>query len=129
MPRFLSTTDAAPAGSRTVHAVLTGPAYKRLVVSALPGLRPDGSLAEGEAAQVEQAFDTLAGLIATAGLTRDDVVRIAAFVTFADSQGLVAAVAAARLGGLRPALAVRQVVSLSHAGSLIEIDAEAVREG
>lgn len=127
MPRFLSLPDAAPA--RAVHAVLTGAAYKRLVVSALPGARPDGTLPEGATAQVEQAFDNLAGLITASGLTRDDVVRVAAYLAFADSEGLVAAAATARLGVLRPTLALRQVASLTQAGALIEVDAEAVREG
>ncbi len=129
MPRFLSVIEAAPVPSRTVHAVLTGAAYKRLVVSALPGVKPDGTLPEGAAAQVEQVFDNLAGLIAAAGLTRDDVVRVAAYLAFADADGLVAAAAAARFGALRPTLALRQVASLTQAGALIEVDAEAVREG
>jgi 2-iminobutanoate/2-iminopropanoate deaminase len=128
MPRFLSIAEQTSVSPRPIHGVLTGAAFKRLVVSALPGMRPDGSLPEGLAAQAEQAFENLATLIEAAGLTKDDIVKIAAYVAAPGAKALVHRTASLKLGGLRPATAVRQVVSLSQAGCLVELDAEAVRE-
>ena len=128
MPRFLSVAQPDATTPRPIHGVLTGAAYKRLVVSALPGVRPDGSLPEGLEAQTAQVFDNLATLIDAAGLGREDIVAVSAYVAVPGAKATVHRMAAAKLGGFRPATAVRQVVSLSQAGSLIEIDAEIVSE-
>ena len=128
MPRFLSIADHASSSPRPIHGVLTGPASRRLVISALPGVRPDGTLPDGLPAQVEQVFVNLAILIDAAGLDRDELVRIAAYVTTPGSKALIYRAATTALGGLRAATAIRQVMSLSQAGCLIEIDAEAVQE-
>lgn len=128
MPRFLSIAENSLSTQRTAHGVLSGTAYKRLVVSTLPGVRADGSLPEGLAAQTEQAFDNLATLVDNAGLMADDLVRVAAFVAMPGSEGLVLSVATSRLGPIRPSLSVRHVNSLTQTNCLIEIDAEAVRE-
>ena len=128
MPRFLSIAHADATAPRPIHGVLTAAAYKRLVVSALPGVRPDGTLPDGLEDQAEQAFANLAALMAAAGLKREDLVAVAAYVSVPGAKALVHRIAAYKLGGFRPSTAVRQVVSLSQAGSLIEIDAEAVEE-
>ena len=129
MPRFLSIAETSVSSlPRPIHGVLTGPVFKRLVVTALPGVRPDGTLPEDLPGQAEQAFDNLATLIAAAGLEVDEVIRVSAYVAATGSKAMVHRMAALRLGGIRPTTAVRQVVSLSQAGCLIELDAEVVRE-
>jgi 2-iminobutanoate/2-iminopropanoate deaminase len=128
MPRYLSIAQPDSASPRPIHGVLTGAPYKRLVVSALPGVRPDGTLPEGLQAQAEQAFENLAQLIGIAGLRREDIVRLSAFVAASGAKALMHRIAATKLGGLRPATAVRQVVSLSQAGCLVELDAEVLSE-
>lgn len=128
MPRFLSIAQHDSSTPRPIHGVLTGSAYKRLVISALPGVRPNGTLPEGLTAQAEQAFDNLAHLIEIAGMRREDIVSLSAYVAVAGSKALLHRAAAAKLGGLRPATAVRQVVSLSQAGCIVELDAELVSE-
>ena len=127
MPRFLSV--ALPASTpRPIHGVLTAEASKRLVVSALPGIRPDGTLPEGLDAQAGQAFDNLAALLDAAGLRREHLVVVAAYVAVPGAKAAIHRIATTKFGGFRPSTAVRQVVSLSQAGSLIELDAEAVTE-
>lgn len=128
MPRFLSVALADASTPRPIHGVLTAAAYKRLVVSALPGVRPDGTLPDGLDAQAEQAFENLAALLGVAGLRREDIVAVAAYVAVGGAKAAIHRIAVAKLGGFRPSTAVRQVVSLSQAGSLIELDAEAVSE-
>ena len=128
MPRYLSVALHDSNSPRPIHGVLTSAGHKRLVVSALPGVRPDGTLPEGLVAQAEQAFDNLAHLIEIAGLKRDDIVSIAAYVAASGAKAMLHRIAAAKLGGLRPATAVRQVVSLSQAGCMVEIDAEILAE-
>lgn len=128
MPRFLSVAQPDATTPRPIHGVMTGPAFKRLVVSALPGVRPDGTLPEGLEAQAAQVFDNLATLIDAAGLGREDIIAVSAYVAVSGAKATVHRVAAAKLGAFRPTTAVRQVVSLSQAGSLIEVDAEIVNE-
>jgi enamine deaminase RidA (YjgF/YER057c/UK114 family) len=128
MPRYLSVALHDSSSPRPIHGVLTSGIYKRLVVSALPGVRPDGTLPDGLPAQAEQAFENLAQLIEIAGLKREDIVSIAAYVAASGAKAMLHRVAATKLGGLRPATAVRQVVSLSQAGCMVEIDAEILAE-
>ncbi len=128
MARYLSIAQHDSATPRPIHGVLTGTPYKRLVVSALPGVRPDGTLPEGLPAQAEQAFENLAQLIEIAGLRREDIVSLTAFVAASGAKAMMHRVAAAKLGGLRPATAVRQVISLSQAGCIVELDAEVLSE-
>ena len=120
MPRYLSVAEHDSTAPRPIHGVLTGPTQKRLVVSALPGVRPDGTLPEGLPAQAEQAFANLAQLIEIAGLRREDIVSLSAYVAASGAKAMLHRVASAQLGGLRPATAVRQVVSLSQAGCMVE---------
>ncbi len=129
MPRFLSVAQAEATTPRPIHGVLTAATAKRLVVSALPGVRPDGTLPEGLDGQAEQAFANLATLLGAAGLRREDVVSVAAYVSLPGAKATIHRIAASSLGGFRPTTAVRQVVSLSQAGSMIELDAEVVAEG
>ena len=128
MPRFLSAAQADSSTPRPIHGALTASNARRLVVSALPGLRPDGSMPEGLEAQAEQAFDNLAAMIAASGLRREDIISVAAYVAAPGAKALIHRVAAARLGGFRPTTAVRHVVSLSQAGSEIELDSEIISE-
>ena len=128
MPRYLSVAQHDSHTPRPIHGVLTGAAAKRLVVSALPGVRPDGTLPEGLTAQAEQAFENLAQLIDIAGLRREDIVSVSAYVAASGAKALLHRIAAAKLGGLRPATAVRQVVNLSQAGCVVELDAEVLSE-
>lgn len=128
MPRFLSVVQTDTSLPRSIYAVLTATARKRLAVTALPGLRPDATLAEGFEAQVEQAFANLAGLLGTAGLKPDDLVAVTAYVALPGMKALVQLAAVSKLGTMRPAVAIRQVVALTQSGSLIELDAEAIAE-
>ncbi len=128
MPRYLSFNDTATSASRSVCAVLTGTAYKRLVMTGVPGLRSDGGLPEGLPGQAEQAFDNLAAVIEASGLVREDIVRLVAYVAVPGSAALVQGIATTKLGALRTAMAIRHVNALSQAGYFIEIDAEAIRE-
>lgn len=128
MPRYLSVAQANASTPRPIHGVLSGAAYKRLVVSALPGVRPDGTAPDDLEGQAAQAFDNLASLLDAAGLRREDIVAVSAYVAVPGAKATIHRIATAKLGGFRPTTAVRQVVSLSQAGSLIEIDAEALAE-
>jgi enamine deaminase RidA (YjgF/YER057c/UK114 family) len=73
-------TIAAPFG-RYSHGVATAGAGRLVLTSGQLGLRADGSLPEGALEQARQCFANCAAILAEAGLTPADVLRVNAFVT------------------------------------------------
>lgn len=71
---------AAPFG-RYSHGVVTGGGGRLVLTSGQLGLRPDGTVPEGALLQAQQCFANCTAILAEAGLTAADVVRINAFVT------------------------------------------------
>lgn len=79
--RVLSPPTIAPPFARYAHGVAV-PAGARLVVtSGQLAVLPDGSVPEGAAAQARQCLAQCAAILAEAGMTAADVIRINAFVT------------------------------------------------
>jgi enamine deaminase RidA (YjgF/YER057c/UK114 family) len=80
------------------------------------------------AAQLIQAFDNLAAVLAQAGMSMANVVRLNYYVT--DMQAFIgaAAVVGARLSscGVKPAGTLLGVTSLFHPDALVEIEATAI---
>ncbi|KGJ04376.1 Enamine deaminase RidA, house cleaning of reactive enamine intermediates, YjgF/YER057c/UK114 family [Paracoccus halophilus] len=71
---------AAPFG-RYSHGVATRGAGRLVLTSGQLGLRADGSLPEGALEQARQCFANCAAILAEAGLSARDVLRVNAFVT------------------------------------------------
>lgn len=81
MFKFLSPKSIRPPFARYSHGIEV-PAGKRLVIcSGQLGVGPDDSIPEDAAAQAELCFSNVAAVLAEAGLSLKDVVRINAFVT------------------------------------------------
>lgn len=79
--RMLNPKNIAPPFARYAHG-LEVPASARLVVaSGQLGVAPDGSIAADAGAQAEQCFANTTAILAEAGMTPQDVIRINAFVT------------------------------------------------
>jgi enamine deaminase RidA (YjgF/YER057c/UK114 family) len=81
MLKFLTPRSIRPPFARYSHGVEV-PAGKRLIVcSGQLGIGPDDSIPEDAGAQAELCFSNIATVLAEAGLSLNDVVRINAYVT------------------------------------------------
>lgn len=102
---------------------------ERLVISGQIGVRPDGSVVEGLEAQADQAWANLLAVMAAAGFERRHLLRAIVYVTV---PGQVAVYRKARdraLEGHLAAMTYIEVAGLAAPEFLIEIEAEAVKEG
>src|SRR6187200_309522 len=81
MFRFLTPKSIRPPFAKYSHGIEV-PAGKRLIVcSGQLGVRPDDSIPEDAAAQAELCFSNVSAVLAEAGLSLKDAVRINAYVT------------------------------------------------
>jgi enamine deaminase RidA (YjgF/YER057c/UK114 family) len=63
------------------HAVVVPAGTRMLFCSGQLGMAPDGAVPESAEAQADLCFAAIGHMLADAGMTRDDIVRINAFVT------------------------------------------------
>lgn len=102
---------------------------ERLVISGQIGVRPDGTVVEGLEAQADQAWANLLAVMTAAGFERRHLLRAIVYVTL---PGQVAVYRKARdraLEGHLAAMTYIEVAGLAAPEFLIEIEAEAVKEG
>lgn len=77
----LTPPSIRPPFARYAHGI-EAPAGARLVVtSGQLGVAPDGGVAESTREQADQCFANITAILAEAGMTPGDVIRINAFVT------------------------------------------------
>jgi len=86
-------------------------------------MRPDGSHLPFDD-QVHQAIDNVLALLRSAGATRDDVLKVTAYIVGVERWPRFNAIYAEVMGNARPARTVMPVDQLHH-GYLVEIDAVA----
>lgn len=128
MPRFINPQTIAAPGSSYTHGVLTLPHAKRLIISGQIGVKPDGTVAEGMAAQAEQAFSNLGEVIKASQMEVTDIVKT---VIYCVNREDIPAMRVARekfLGTHAPASTLLIISGLASPDFLIEVEAEAVRE-
>ncbi|HEX2727452.1 MAG TPA: RidA family protein [Beijerinckiaceae bacterium] len=128
MPRFLNPPTITPPSSRYSHGVAHDLHGRRLVISGQVGLRPDGTLADGLEAQLEQCWDNLIAVLRSADMDVADLVKVTIFVTVPEAIAISRQVRERKLGGHAPASTFLQVAGLARADFLAEIEAEAVKE-
>lgn len=76
------TPDAVPAPlANYSHGVEAPPGARLLVTSGQLGSEPDGAIPEGAEAQARLCFRQIEAILGAAGMGREDVIRINAFVT------------------------------------------------
>jgi enamine deaminase RidA (YjgF/YER057c/UK114 family) len=79
--RSLAPPSIAPPFAAYAHGVEVPPGARLVVTSGQLALAPDGSVPEGAEAQAGLCFRNCAAILAEAGMTPADVIRINAFVT------------------------------------------------
>jgi enamine deaminase RidA (YjgF/YER057c/UK114 family) len=81
------------------------------------------------AAQARQAFDNLATALERAGFALTDVVRTRMYITDISRWEELGRAHGDVFGDIRPATAMIGVSALLHPAMLVEVEADAVREG
>ncbi len=114
--------------SRYSHVALAEAVSRRLEISGQVGIRPDGTLAEGLEAQLDQALANIDTALGAAGMGRGNLMKITVYLT----QNTPEAVAAYRtrrdiwIGETTPPAATLLVVAgLASPALLCEVDAVA----
>jgi enamine deaminase RidA (YjgF/YER057c/UK114 family) len=79
--RQIDPPDIAPPFARYAHGVEVPPGRRLIFTSGQLGLAGDGTIPEDAGAQAEICLANIDAILRAAGATRDDVVRINAFVT------------------------------------------------
>lgn len=128
MPRVVNPRGIAPPGSRYAHGVVHSARARRLVISGQVGQRLDGSVPNDLAEQMEAAWDNLTAILADAGMSVTDLVKISAFTTVSGSVSTYRTIRDRRLGGHLCAATYLEVAGLAAPHLLFEIEAEAVCE-
>jgi 2-iminobutanoate/2-iminopropanoate deaminase len=117
----------APPVAAYSHAVEIAPGARTLHISGQIGVKPDGGIAEGIAAQVEQAWKNLVAILDDAGMGVEDIVRTTTFVTRADDVAATREIRARYLGDLKPASTLLVVAALARPEYLFELEAVAAK--
>lgn len=129
MPRNLDPQGLPRSFGQASHGVLVGAPFKRLITSPQSGARTDGTFAEGVEAQLEQSIDHVLTLLSAAGLEVRDLVRIAIHTKIPGSASACATIRDKKLAPGRPTASYREVAGFADPDCLVEVEAEAVREG
>ena len=128
MPIFLNPKGVARPTSRFSQGVLHDPPTRRLLISGQVGARVDGVVVEGLEAQTELIFDNIELVLAEAGMTIRDLVKLTIFCAAPGGAGAVREIRNRRLGDHCPASTFLQVAGLANPAYLVEIGGEALRE-
>ncbi len=119
---------AAPFGRYSHGVAIDGPG-RLVATSGQLGLRADGSLPEGAFAQAQQCFANCSAILAEAGLSAADAMRINAFVTDRAHFGDYMRARDEWLAGLEqlPASTLVIVTGFTRAEFLVEVEVTAFR--
>ena len=81
MHREINPSDFPAPQSNYSQGVAHNAVSERLVISGQVAVRPDGSVAEGLEAQMQQTWDNFLAVLQTAGFDKADVVKVTLFTT------------------------------------------------
>ena len=104
------------------------PAGARLLFTAgQVGVAPDGTTADGFAAQADQTWANIMALLAEGGMGVEDIVKITGYIVGHENFPAYAAARKKALGGIRPASTAIIVPALALPEWVIEIEAVAAK--
>jgi enamine deaminase RidA (YjgF/YER057c/UK114 family) len=125
MPVTLSNPPGVHTPGPYSHAALVSGAGQRLVLSGQVGVKPDGTVVEDGAAQMEQALANIGTILAAHGMSQANLVKMTVFLT---DPALIPAWRTARgawLGAHKPASTLLIVAGLADPKFKVEVEAEA----
>ena len=103
------------------------PGARLLFTAGQVGVAPDGTTAEGFAAQADQTWANILALLAEGGMGVDDIVKITGYIVGHENFPAYAAARKKALGGIRPASTAIIVPALALPEWVVEIEAVAAK--
>jgi enamine deaminase RidA (YjgF/YER057c/UK114 family) len=128
MVKHHNPSTVAPPFSSYSHGVEAAAGARWLHISGQIGVRPDGSLAPGAEAQMEQAWRNVFAILDAAGMSRRDLVKTTIFLTAQGDVGLARQVRERMLEGAAPASTLIFVAGLARPEWVVEIEAISAAE-
>jgi 2-iminobutanoate/2-iminopropanoate deaminase len=125
MPITLSSPPTVHAPGAYSHAALVTGGTERLVLSGQVGLKPDGTMVEDAAGQIDQALANIGAILAAHGMSQANLVKMTVFLTDPALVGVWRTARGGWLGGHRPASTLLIVAGLADPRFKVEIEAEA----
>ena len=103
------------------------PGARLMFTAGQVGMAPDGTTADGFAAQADQTWANVLALLAEGSMGVDDIVKITGYIVGHENFPAYAAARKKALGGVRPASTAIIVPALALPEWLIEIEAVAAK--
>jgi len=125
--RLHNPSNIAPPFSCYSHGASVPSATNLLFVSGQVGVTPDGVVPDDMAKQIELAWDNLIAVLADAGMTTADLVKVDGFITRPDMVPLYRKEREKRFAGHAAATTMVVVAALAEPNLLVEIQAIAAR--
>ncbi len=113
----------APPSSAYAHGVSAPAGARWLHISGQVGLNDDGALAGDAAAQMEACWRKIFAIVEDAGMSRENIVKVTAFITGADLVGTYREIRDKRMDGHLTASTLLVVAGLAHPDWVVEIEA------
>ena len=120
---------SAPVNNLYAHGVEVPAGSRQLYIAGQVGTRLDGTIAADLPGQVEQVMANIKAILAEAGMTFADIVKIKERLCLKPEDILTyAGIRNRHLGGSPPATTAVVVVALAYPEWLVEVDAIAARK-
>ncbi len=126
--RIVRPEDTYQPPSNYAQGVVHALGAERILVAGQLGLRPDGSPEDGLEAQMARAWKNVLGVLAAGGFQTRHLIRATIYCTVPGSVGVYRRIRDRLLEGHLCACTYIEVAGLTAPETLVEIEAEAVRE-
>lgn len=117
----------APPFSSYSHGIEVPAGARWLYISGQVGVRPDGAMAEGAGAQIDQAWANLFAVLEAAGMAKADLVKVTSFLTREADIPVLRESRERLLPDHRPASTLLVISALAAPDILVEIEAVAAK--
>ena len=117
----------APPFSSYSHGIEVPGGARWLYISGQVGVLPDGTMAEGAKAQIDQAWQNLFAVLAAAGMDKGNLVKVTSFLTRTKDVAKLRKSRERLLPDHRPASTLLIVSALAAPDILVEIEAIAAK--
>ena len=124
--KLLNPDNMADPASNYSHGVVIPAAANRLIMAGQIGVNPDGTVAQGLEAQMRCCWENIFAILAEAGMTKKDLVKITVYVTQSGVTARYRQLRDEMLEGHAPAATYLVIKELASPELLVEIEAEAV---
>jgi 2-iminobutanoate/2-iminopropanoate deaminase len=119
--------EVAPPAGRYSHAIEVPPGARLLYISGQVGTAPDGRVPPDLPGQTENCWRNIRAILADAGMSIGDLVKVTIFLTRAEDIGPYREARDRIIGEARPASTLVVVSRLVRPEWLVEIEAVAAR--